>query len=150
MRPTVRRRPGFTLIELLIVVSLLILLATAGSIQLLRARIIAHEEIALTSVRLISRACHFFFLVNQRFPTLLTELGNAIPPYIPANLVGTGTFVTKQGYEFTYAQAGNTFTLKADPVAQGVTGTRHFFVDEQLTIRMDMTGPADSSDPPIP
>ena len=134
----------------MIVTSLLILLATAGSIQLLRARIVAHEEIALSSLRLVSRACQFFFLSNQRFPTNLAELGNATPPYIPANLVGTGTTVTKQGYVFTYGQVGNTFTLNADPVTLGTTGTRYFFVNEQLVIRMDLTGPADSSDPPIP
>ena len=134
----------------MIVVSLLILLATAGSIQLLRARIVAHEEIALSSVRLISRACQFFFLANQQFPNSLTDLGAAVPPYIPANLVGTGTTFTKQGYVFTYAQGGNGFTLNADHQTPGTTGTRYFFVNEQLIIRVDMAGPADNNDPPIP
>ena len=145
-----KHRTGFTLIELLVVVSILAMLATVAMLQLARARIIAYEEIALTSLRLISRACHFFFLANQRFPDSLTDLGAAVPPYIPSNLIGDGTTVTKQGYVFTYAPGGNGFTLNADPQTPGKTGTRYFFVNEQLIIRMDLIGPADSNDPPIP
>lgn len=145
------RRPlGFTLTELLVVISILAMLATAGTLQLLRARIVAYEEIAISALRQVSRACHFFSLVNQRFPADLAELGNTAPPYIPATLVGNGTTVTKQGYVFTYAQAGSSFSLNADPQTVGVTGTRYFFVNEDLRIHVDNAGPADSGDPILP
>ncbi|MDP3703462.1 MAG: prepilin-type N-terminal cleavage/methylation domain-containing protein [Candidatus Omnitrophota bacterium] len=143
-------RTGFTLIELLIVVSLLILLATVGSIQLLRVRIITHEEIALTTTRHIAKSCHFFFSVNNQFPATLIQLGTAIPPYIQPDLVGNGTTVEKQGYVFTYARVGNGFTLNADPQTPNVTGIRHFFVNEQLSIHADGSDPADINDPVVP
>ena len=141
---------GFTLTEILVVVSILAMLATVGMLQLLRARVIAYEELALTSVRQVTKACHFFSLVNQRFPADLTELGTANPPYIPANLMGDGFSAEKQGYLFTYASTVDGFTLNADPKTSGVTGVRHFFVDQNLAIHVLESGPAGPSDPVIP
>jgi prepilin-type N-terminal cleavage/methylation domain-containing protein len=149
--PRCPSRAGFTLTELLVVISILAMLAAAGVIQLVRARVIVHEELALASVRVVAKACQFFFLANQRYPTNLTELGTANPPYIPANLVGNGSTVQKQGYEFVYSRPDPaTFTLTANPVTPGVTGTRHFFTSEQLAIHMNASGPAGGSDPVIP
>jgi prepilin-type N-terminal cleavage/methylation domain-containing protein len=148
-RPDAKR--AFTLIEVLVVVSILAMLAAAGMLQLTRARIITHEELALVSMRQISRACHFFFLANQRFPTSLTELSTAAPPYIPVELAGDGFTVDQRGYRFTYANPSSaSFSLNADPITAGVTGSRYFYVDQALVIHVDQTGPADANDPVIP
>ena len=126
------------------------MLATAGTLQVLRARIVAYEQFAITTTRHLAKTCHFFHLANLRYPATLTELGTSTPPYIPPDLMGNGTTVDKQGYRFTYALAGNGFTLNADPQTPGVTGVRHFYVDEQVAIHADEAGPADANDPIIP
>jgi len=142
---------GFTLIEILVVVSILAMLATVGVLQLTRARIITHEELALVSMRQIGRACHFFNLANLRFPTSLTELATATPPYIPTDLAGDGFTIDKRGYRFTYANPSSTsFSLNADPLTPGVTGSRYFYVDQNLAMHVDESGPADANDPVIP
>ena len=86
---------------------------------------------------------------ESAIPLNAHRVGTASPPYITADLIGTGLIVEKRGYLFTYAQTGSGFTLNADPVTAGVTGTRHFFVNEQLTIHMDPSNPADINDPVI-
>lgn len=134
---------------MLVVVAILALLATVGVLQLTRARIITHEELALISMRQVARACHFFNLANQRFPTSLTELSTANPQYIPTEW--SGLTVEKQGYRFTYANPSPTsFSLNADPITVGVTGSRYFYMDQGLVMHVDQSGPADASDPVIP
>lgn len=133
------------------VVSILALLASVGVLQLARARIITHEELALISMRQISRACHFFNLANQQFPDSLTDLATASPPYIPLDLAGDGSTVDKRGYHFTYVKLSSTsFSLNADPITSGVTGSRYFYVDQNLVMHVDQSGPADANDPVIP
>lgn len=118
-------------------------------LQLARARIIAHEEMALVSMRQIARACHFFSLANQRFPTSLTELSTASPEYIPSDW--NGFTIDKRGYRFTYANpSSNSFLLNADPITAGVTGSRYFYVDQDLVMHVDQSGSADANDPVIP
>ena len=139
---------------MLVVVTIFALLASVGVIQILRARIVTYEQLALTSMRHIARSCQFYFLTNQAYPGNLTALGTPAsdPPYLNADLIGDGTTVDKQGYTFTYAQgAGGTgFTLLADPQSPGVTGSRHFYIDQDAVIHVDPTGSADSTDPVLP
>jgi prepilin-type N-terminal cleavage/methylation domain-containing protein len=147
-RPRSRSRTAFTLVEILVVVAIIGTLAVLGFQQVLRARITTYEQLALSSLRLIARSCHFFFLVYQRYPAHLNELGNAEPPYITPDLMAAaGTPATKQGYEFRYVEAGADFTVNADPQTPGTTGVRRFYTDQNLTIHVNYTGPASSSDP---
>ena len=69
------------------------------------------------------------------------------------NILVTGT---KSGYVFTYVPLTpdsngyyNDYTLNADPVNIGVTGQRHFFTNEPGVIRVNLTGPASTTDPPL-
>ena len=146
-----RRRASFTLIELLVVVAILAMLASVGIIQLLRARIVTHEQLALTSIRLIGKSCQFYYLANGgTYPPGLTTLGptGSSPPYLDAALGQDPA--TKQGYTFTYTPAGGSFTLLADPERPGVTGVRHFYTDQTLLIHANDSAPAGTSDPVIP
>ncbi len=142
---------GDTLIELLIVIAILAMLAAVGVVQVLRARVTADEQLTLTSLRHIAKSCAFFFLTNLRYPADLTELGTptSTPPYLNPDLIGDGFSVTKQGYIFTYTSVdgGASFTLLADPQTQGVTGERHFYIDQSMVIHVNQTGPASSVDP---
>lgn len=149
--PRSAARHGFTLIELLVVVSILAMLAAMGMLQLARARISTYEELALVSMRQIARACQFFNLANQEFPDNLTMLSTASPQYLPADLTGDGVTVEKRGYSFTYTNlTDDSFSLKADPLTPGVTGTRHFYVDQSLVMHVNQSGTADANDPVIP
>lgn len=147
------RGVGFTLLELMVVVALISVLAAVSIIQLGRARVTAFEQLAIASLRNMSQACQQFYVTHQAYPATLTALGSpaVVPPYLRPDLIGNGTTATKQGYTFTYAQGagGSSFTVLANPVTAGVTGSRHFFVDESLIIRVDGAGPADAADPPL-
>ena len=46
------------------------------------------------------------------------------------------------GYQFATSGEGETFTVHADPILPGETGTRHSFADETGLIRWSMEGPA--------
>ena len=70
-----RQRAAFTLLEAMVVVAIFVITAAIGSTQLLRARIVTNEQLALTSLRLLSKSSQFFFLVRQVYPAALTDLG---------------------------------------------------------------------------
>ncbi len=63
----------------------------------------------------------------------LTEAG------LIASELATGM---QNGYQFATRGEGETFTVHADPILPGETGTRHFFADESGVIRWSMEGPA--------
>jgi len=148
-----RRLRGFTIIELLVVVAIFTLLASVGVVQLLRARITTNEQLALTSLRQIGKACQFYFLAHGQFPPTLATLGPAgsSPPYLDPTLGADPA--TKQGYTLTYAQGagGRSFTLLGNPQQHGTTGVRHFFMNQALTIyATSQNQDATTADPPLP
>ena len=149
-----RRGRGFTLTELLVVVAILAMLATVGVIQLLRARIVTDEQLALSSLRLVAKSAQFFFLVQQVYPTTLADLGppTSDPPYIDESLRTGSPFPVKQGYAFVYNCPNPlSFTLNVNPQQHGVTGVRHFYVDQTFVIHAtEANQDAGTSDPVIP
>lgn len=155
MRNARASRRGFTLIELMAVVVLIALLAVIAMVQLGRARVTTNEYLAIQSLRTLAKSCQLFSITRRRFPTALTELGSpaSTPPYLtdPA-LLGDGTQSLKQGYRFQYASTlPDTFTIIANPQSYGVTGGRHFYTDESLTIRAtDENRDATATDPVLP
>lgn len=52
---------------------------------------------------------------------------------------------TKDGYKFTLKSDSMTFTITADPVEPGKTGTRYFFTDQSGQIRGDKNKTASST-----
>jgi len=147
------RGGAFTLIELVVVVAVLATLAAAAAVQLARARIIANEQVGLTSVRLIAKSSQFFLLARNVYPADLTELGPPVsdPPYLEEAL-RIGNPPVKHGYAFVYARPTPTaFTLNANPQTHGVTGVQHFYTDQTFAIHAtDANRDANTSDPIIP
>ena len=148
------RARGFTLVEIMIVVAIIMVVAAIAVIQLGRARITMNEASALNSVRLVVKSCQFYFMVRQAYPTALNGLGapTSNPPYISDTSLLAGN---KQGYQFVYVPAAgptpDTFTLRANPLSHGVTGTRHFMTTEALAIYATTEDrDATTADPLIP
>jgi len=99
----------------------------------------AQEIGAIVNLRMISAAQVQYYSEFGRYAKSLSELG---PPssgkegpasagLIPADLAAG----TKGGYNFTLRGSSTGYTVNANPVKYGSTGSRTFFSDESLVIR---------------
>jgi type II secretory pathway pseudopilin PulG len=132
----------------MIVVAIIALIAAIAIPNLLRARHNANEAAAIGNMKTLVNALESFRANTGAYPpgNDLTPLSSANPPYVDATL----TRGTRQGYNFRYnGRDNNRYELRADPVNAGVTGTRHFFVDESGVIRVSQSGSASASSPPL-
>ena len=143
-------RKGFTLVEIMIVVAVVMTLATLAISSVLRARHNANEMAAVASCRTVVTAAQNFYANSypHAYPSGLSDLVPPVsnPPYIDT-ILASGT---KQGYTFNYTLVDSeTFTLNANPVSAGKTGTRYFFSDESSIIKANPNGPASVNDPVV-
>ena len=155
----VRRVEGgqsaFTLVEILIVAAIVATLATLAIPFYLRSRVTANETMAINSCRIIvaSSQAYYASATPHTYPGTLAELAPPIanPPYIDALLgAATSTSSSKQGYYYLYERVSSqTYTLNAAPVTPSVTGSRYFYTDESGVIRVNPSGAAGPSDPPV-
>ncbi len=158
-----RKKQGFSLIELLIVVAILITLAALAIPNFMRARIQANESAVAAAMRSITTAIVSYELAYQAgYPNNLIDLG---PPPVgtpasaaAADLIDRALAMgTRSGYNFTYAAIdangdgrNDSYTVHADPSSPGVTGVKHFFVNQTNVIRYNASAVAGPADRPIP
>ena len=114
-----------------LMIPIIALMAAIAIPNLLRARLMANEAAAISSLHTISTAAESYRAAQN-------------PPTYPANLsemdmsLGTGE---KQGYTFEYSRTDNShYSCQAKPVTADVTGRRVFYVDESGVIRLNGPG----------
>ncbi len=131
-------KKGFTLVEIIIVVAIIVLLAAIAIPNLLRARLNANEASAIAALKTLSSAMETYFVSQRKYPSDLTYLVGATPPYIDS-VLGSGN---KSGYWFNLSGGGNTYNVTATPLSPNVSGIRTFFLDPSGVIRVgtDDTG----------
>jgi type IV pilus assembly protein PilA len=156
-----RTAGGFSLIELLVVVAIILILAAIAIPNFLRARIAANEASAVENCRTISTANVIYFTTYgvgfapalSNFATPTSGNVSALKAGLLDDILVSGT---KSGYVFTYVpllpdSSGyfNDYTLNSDPLTIGVTGQRHFFTNEPGVIRVNLSSPGSTTDPPL-
>ena len=104
----------------------------------------AQEMAAILNVRSINTAQVQYYTEYGRYAKSLSELGppsngkegSASAGLIPADLAAG----TKGGYTFSLRGSSTGYTMNANPVKYGSTGSRTFFSDESMVIRAN-SGP---------
>jgi prepilin-type N-terminal cleavage/methylation domain-containing protein len=139
---------GFSLVELLIALSILLILAAMAVPSYMAARARANEASAASSIRAIISAENLYRNTFGVFTTM-SSLGQ---DYLTDNLLASGT---KSGYVFSSTPGSFPsleFAADATPILSigpSATGQRNYYGDETAVIRFSLTGPADSTSPPL-
>jgi len=146
--------------ELLVAMSIILILTAIAIPNLIRAKGAANETSACATLHTIVNSANIYSQMcpAQGFPSSLTVMGTGPGDCTGANILDTTLGVAspvKSGYKFIYA-AGNVvnlvtygWTTTADPVSSGLSGQRHFFVDQSGVIRANATAAATVVDPAI-
>lgn len=143
-------------------IPVVLIIAAIAIPNLLRSKMAANEASAVGSLRTISLDANLYYAGHANgFPSdlntltssigLKTEGGGVTSSIDPALAAGQ-----KSGYMFAYeassSRAGgalDTFRVSADPITQGTTGQRYFYVDQTGVIRYQEDGPANEHSPPL-
>ncbi len=111
---------GFTLVEIMIVVAIIALLAAIAIPNLLRAKISANDALAKATLRSLSTSSETFGTANNgNYPTSITALTGATPPYLSLNPCGA----TLSGFFYTCSMTVGGYAFDANPVTPATTGT---------------------------
>jgi type IV pilus assembly protein PilA len=153
-------RKGFSLIELLIVISVILIIAALAIPNFIQARMRANETAAAQSLRNIGTAeVVYATTYGIGFTDSLAKLGgNGI--VVDQNSAGLIDEVLasgkKSGFTYTYKVLTTdplghvtNYSINADPMSVGNTGTRHFYTDQTGVIRVNQSSSAGPNDTPI-
>jgi type IV pilus assembly protein PilA len=135
------RRQGFSLIELLIVIAIILIIITIAVPKYNKTQMFMRETAAIKAIQTIHQMEVQYQSQYGHFATSLAELGpppSGAPSPAAADLIGNDLAQgEKQGYKFTLTgnQAG--YTINANPVSYGSSGSRTFFSDQTMVLRQN-------------
>jgi len=116
---------GFTLVEIMIVVAIIALLAAIAIPNLLRARISANDALSKGTLRTISTASETFGTANSgNYPAVEADLTTATPPYLNKTYCDK----TLAGFMYTCTWGVSGYTIQAEPVTVGTSGTTTYTI----------------------
>ncbi len=138
---------GFTLIELMIVVAILAILLAVAIPLLQNSRLSANEGSAVDSLKSLASANQTYKTRFGSYASSLSDLSDSA--FIDSVLGSAGAVPGKSGYIFSYSGLNDSWATNADPIAEGATGNRHFYIDTSGVRRFREGSPSTSADTPI-
>jgi type IV pilus assembly protein PilA len=153
-------RKGFSLIELLVVVAVILIIVALAIPNFVQSKMRANEGSAVQSLRNITTAeVVYATTYGIGFSDSLVKLGGngASPGPNNAALIDEVLAAGKKsGYSYTFkvlaadAQGHvNSYSVNADPLSPGYTGTRYFYIDQAGVIHVNQSAPAGPNDTPL-
>jgi prepilin-type N-terminal cleavage/methylation domain-containing protein len=141
-----RKQKGFSLIELLIVVAIILIIAAIAIPNLVKSKMAANEAAAVGSVRTVVTSELTYASINPG--TGYASLANLYSAGLIDSVLGGGT---KSGYSFASAPGSGTpstsFTVNANPVTAGTTGTNYYCSDQTGVILRNTSSYGTSTNP---
>jgi type IV pilus assembly protein PilA len=148
-----KRQKGFSLIELLIVVAIILIIAAIAIPSLLRSKIAANQASAVASLRTLNTCAAMYNTSYQMYPTSIPSMGtNGAATSTSADLIDSSlSSGTKGGYNFSWTGGGTSgsYSITANPVTAGATGTVYYYTDQTFVIRANPSATSTSADQAI-
>lgn len=134
---------GFSLIELLYVILIVAIVAALAIPNLLTSKKAAYEASTISYLRSLSTAQELYKNQSGEFAGDFGSLASNNLIQLPEPEV--------LGYVVTLSSDGGqvSWSASASPVDAGVTGDRHFYVDQTGVIRESNSGAAGPTSPPV-
>lgn len=114
---------AFTLVEIMIVVGIIALLAGIAIPNLLRAKVASNQTSAQATLKAISTALESYSITNGVYPTEVTSLIGATPPYLNKDYFAS----TVNGYNFTPSLTDYSYAVTAAPASSN-QGTESYTI----------------------
>ena len=132
-------RRGFSLIELLIVIAIILIIITIAVPKYQKTQMFVRETAAIRAIQTLHQVEVQYQSQYGRYATSLAELGppaSGAPSPAAADLIGNDLAGgEKQQYKITLTGNAGGYTINANPVTYGSSGSRSFFSDQSMVIR---------------